>query len=380
MTPDSRSAADYTISQGYDEPEAVLRLLNDAFDGWGDDDFLRWKFDAAPRFDGDHVFTVERGENVVAARVLFSKELERNGGETFEFFVAGDTCVAEGDRGQGLYSDLLAETRSYRRELGVPISSSFNRKGVITYETKIDRGWHYRELPLHVRILRPEEVIPNYAGLALEGSPALNSVATSALRSLPAQIGLRLLPDLVAATAVEVASSDQLFGAFSRRVPPERHRVDLDEFTYETISLPPSDSQLDEVSGLYDDALENFTCHFSRDEEDLEHMLAHPMLAEAVLLRCEGEAVGFAPLAIAPGEDARQLNVLDCISVDEATYRALVTVIEDRAGEIGADLVAMLSEWEPGPRWSRVDRQVLMWDEEFQPLEDDLYLGLYDVV
>lgn len=69
--------------------------------------------------------------------------------------------------------------------------------------------------------------------------------------------------------------------------------------------------------------------------------------------------------------------------MDDRAFATLSDGIESVARDRDADAIVMITDYDPGPPWIRINRQVMMWDSperDTMPLANDsLRVGLYDV-
>lgn len=357
----------------------MLALLNEAYNGWGGDGQFEWKYDRYPGYGEHQCYHVSVDGELAAFRRLFEKEIESESGTGHSFFVLGDTCVSPPHRGKGLYSSLHARTTEDCESHGSDLCATFNRTGNVTFKANRKRGWTWRAIPVQVRVLSPEVVIPEYASLALEDG----KFGDRLLSCVPSHL-YTLIPTRGVAAAVEWASSDRgvgpQMGRARRTTPSERHR----ELSTSVLSEAVARERIDEIRALYSEVLASYDLHFSRELEQIDHMLSHPDLEGVIAVEDGGRLSGFAPLVVDEVNGVREATVLDVVAAGSPVARRIATGIERAATDAGADLVAALSELDLGPCWSRVDKQVFMWDSlgpDTESLEGgSLFVGLYDTV
>lgn len=403
----------YNIVRGLPDEKALLDLLHEAFGTWGDEAFLRWKYDR-PGIEPAEGYHIVRDGELAAFRGMFERTIEGPGGG-YDCHVCGDACVAEAHRGEGLYSRIRDATESDIERSGSDFCGIFTRKGHIPFEVGLDRGWSYRTLPLYLRVLSPANVIPHYAGLVLDD----DGTAADLLDRLGGRVTLRsggeslrldrllgepttepgwsvpvLFPEWATTAAVEAAGTDSLRDSVRRRIPSGRAKrggsagfpsgnagganVDV------RVERSVGDDLVESVTPLYDRATAEYDLAFRREADDLRHLLAHPRLLGVVTARRDGTVVGAAPVALTETEDTLEAWVLDLVADDAAAFDGLVAGVEQAAIEGDADLMLLVSEVDPGTTWARIDKQVMMWTSygsDTRPLEtDSLFMGLYDVV
>jgi len=395
-----------TIKQGVPDTEETLALLNEAFGDWGDGDRLQWRYNEYPGYEETHTFHITVDGDLAAFRRIFEKEIVTSSQTNYDFFVLGDTCVSPDHRGEGLYSALHEETISVCKNQQKDFSCTFNLVGNITYEANLDRGWQYRTLPVRLRVLSPETVLPQYAQRALnEDSLAATlldqyghrielSVADSCLsardllhnndeRSSSSGALTVPLPDSVVTTLVEVASSDDVLQPLRRRVKPTADPAVPDTITTSSHTPPFQTAFIEEIDEFYASFLADYNLHFRREQTDIEHMLIHPYLTAIITAERNGDLVGAAPICLDTNEGVLEVQVLDIATHTKTAFTALMNRIEILAGKNDADLIVAITDQDPGPTWATVDRQVMMWNEyetDTSPLLDEsLHVGLYDV-
>lgn len=394
-----------SLTRGIPEVDSTLRLLNEAYGDWGDESILHWKYEQYPGYKKEHTFAVTVDGELAAFRRMFDKEILANSRPSYRFFVLGDTCVALNHRGEGLYSKLHSETTTFCKRQERDFSCTFNRVGNITYKANLDRGWRYRTLPVNLRILSPEAVLPQYVQLAIDE----NGTIATILERIGGRIGIAIggeriqadefvhengsedpytlyvpLPERLLAPLVEIGSSTAPVQAIRRRITREKTTESSAEINTRTEAPPFDEAFIDLIDDLYDSVTENYDLYFRRDRTDIEHMLSHPSLESVVVAEDDSEPVGVAPICLDTDEEVLEAQVLDIVSQNQAGFTALIERIESLAKDRDADLIVTITDGDPGHKWARIDRQVMMWDEydvDTSPLADgSLLVGLYDVV
>ena len=423
---DAMSMTDeYEVVRGLPDEGALLGLLREAFGSWGDEAFLRWKYDR-PEIEPAAGYHIVRDGELAAFRGVFERAIEGSA-EGYEGHVCGDACVAVDHRGKGLYSEIREATESDIERSGSDFCGVFTRKGHIPFEVGLDRGWNYRTLPLYLRVLSPANVIPHYARLVLDEDGTVAGLLDRFGGAVTLRSGgdaLRLdrvlgaptsdprwsvpvpFPRWATTAAVEAAGTDSLRESLYRRLP-----IDRSDSTDRSVSAGRSeptarpgsgpdaagtadidvsvegavgDDLLESVATLYDAVTDGYDLAFRRETDDLRHLFAHPRLLGVVTARRDGAVVGAAPVALTETADTLEAWVLDLVAADGDVRDALVAGVEEAAIERDADLVLLISDADPGTRWARIDKQVLMWTSygpDTGALEtDSLFMGLYDVV
>jgi|AntRauTorcE11898_2_1112593.scaffolds.fasta_scaffold00160_3 hypothetical protein len=402
---------EYEVVHGLPEEGALLDLLQEAFGNWGNEAFLRWKYDR-PGVEPATGYHIVRDGDLAAFRGMFERTVEGPAGG-YECHVCGDACVAENHRGEGLYTRIRDATESDIEGSGSDFCGIFTRKGHIPFEVGLDRGWSYRTLPLYIRVLSPANVIPHYARLVLDEDGTVAGLldrfgGTITLRSggdalrLDGVLGAPTreprwsvpvpFPEWATTATVEAAGTDSFRESLRRRLPVGRSgsasagRAGASDAAAVDVSVEGSvdDDLLDSIAALYDEVTEEYDLAFRREADDLRHLFAHPQLLGVVTARRDGSVVGAAPVALTETADTLEAWILDVVAADGDVYEALIAGAEDAAIEGDADMLLLISDDDPGTSWARIGKQVLMWTSygaDTRPLEtDSLFMGLYDVV
>lgn len=144
------------------------------------------------------------------------------------------------------------------------------------------------------------------------------------------------------------------------------------------------DDLLESIATLYDEVMTGYDLTFRREKDDLRHLFDHPQMLGVVTARRNESIVGVAPVALTETEDTLEAWVLDLIAIGDDVRDPLIAAVEDAATDRGADVVLLISDADPGSRWARIDKQVMMWtsyDVDTRLLENgSLFIGLYDVL
>lgn len=330
--------------------DSLYELLNTAFDGWGDESYFDFKYTDFPDYDpAEHNFLVERDGRVVAARRVFSKRLLVGDERSQLVHVHGGAAVHPEYRGQGLFTDLVAESREYSRDAGSPVVMTFNRRGKISTQAHMRRDWEYRTLPLHLRVLSPGVVVEEHAHEILPEYPGLESVT-----ALAGAVGNSALPDWAIARTVELATS----GTVSRPLTPNGQETARGD----GITVRPYDPEdVDAVSELFDDELRKFDVAFERDREHVRHMVNYDHAESAVAVR-DGNVVGFACVGLIEQGRMTEARVFDAVHATPAVGDELLRWVVTTARRRDADVVSTLRGERPGPGWASLRTDLVMWD------------------
>lgn len=344
------------------DPASLRRLLDSAFDGWGDADYFRWKYADFPGYDpAAHNFVVERDGEVVAARRVFPKPLVTPAGER-TVHVHGGTAVARDYRNRGLYTRLVEQSRGYSEAAGSPAVLTFNREGKITTAAHRRRGWSSRTLPLSILPRSPGALVAEYAGAVVGDRPAL----TAAARATASRLGPRGL-----ARAVEFAANGDrsLSGAVRTAAaatgdlrprgrdppaPPATGHLSAVVSDYR-----PADA--DAVLDLFDAAVARHDVAFARGTAELEHMLDAPR-SDGLVARVDGDVAGFAAVGVVDRGALTEARVLDVVAEGDDAEAALLAAVERAAADRDADVVSLVHPRSPDPRWARLRTEYVMWD------------------
>jgi len=347
-----------TTARRADVHDAVHDLLNTAFEGWGDRAYFRFKYTDFPSYDPDeHLFLARRDGEVVGARRAFVKDLVIEGATSRTVHVHGGAAVHPDYRRQGLFTDLVRESRDYSREHGSPVVVTFNRRGKVSTAAHMERDWAYRTLPLYVRPLSPATLVEEHANTVLPryGRDRLATVA--------GLVADRFFPDWGVARATELATS----GTVTRPIASDGHDPPGDE----AVSVRPYESaDCRAVVALFDSELRQFDLAFARDRAHVEHMTGYDHATSAVAVN-EGEVVGFACLGVIDRGEQVEARVFDLVHATPAAEASLLTWAEATARRRGADAISVLRDDRPGPEWAGLRTDLVMWDR----LDDESDLG-----
>lgn len=330
--------------------ESLLGLLNTAFEGWGDESYFRFKYTDFPGYDpAEHDFLVERDGRLVAARRVFVKRIVTGDGRRRPVHVHGGAVVHPDYRRQGLFTDLVDESREYSRDAGSPVVMTFNRRGKLSTQAHMRRDWQYRTLPLHIRPLSPGPLIDEHAADVLPEFRGVDSVTT--LAGAAADI---VLPDWAIGRGVELATS----GISTRPITPYGRDAPRDD---DVDVRPYEPDDIEAVGDLFDDELRGFDLAFARDREHIEHMVGYDR-AETVVAVREGDVVGFACVGAIDRGEHLEARVFDLVHATDAVGDRLIEWAETSARERGADVVSILRDERPGPAWASLRTDLVMWD------------------
>jgi len=401
------------IQQGLPQQTEVVSLLNDAYDGWGDQSYFRWKYEQYPGYNPEtQTFYSRINGDLASFRRVFRKETV-DGAQTNTVVVLGDTAVNPTYQGEGLYSDLHAETVAFSRDQGVDRVSTFNRKTNLTFTANQDRGWQYRELPLKIRLLSPDVVLGEYTDLAL---PCLSAIETfidrigdrfhiqtsngpvsvrdcisaeaptgPASRSVGLSVSDRTLVELInlvcSADSLEPLSTlvDDWVSRQSRSKRAFEHSKQAPSSAYQVHhKRNVSSAEFDAIVDLY----ERQTASFRRTPADIRHILQYPD-ADIILVTQNEECVGYAVVGLRSNGRLREGRVLEfCVGRPEV-FDVLITEIERIAVDREYDIILVFADRPMDDLWASVDQQVVMWrdlDSASPPIIESCRISLYDVV
>lgn len=394
---------DYELHRGVPDESELVDLLNECFDDWGDERYLEWKLGYPENDDSGGVYVTD-GADVVGFRYLYRRRLRKRD-ETFDCYVSGDACVHPEHRGEGVYSAMREALAERVEAEDADWYGYYSRYGHVPFEMAVEEGWRYRTLPLSLRVLSPDVVIPTYADAVIDddswaakllarfGGAVTLDFGTGRFRAdelvggagsgsgrsvtvpLPDEL-VTLLVELGSAQKPQHVATRRLAGASASR--PQAARV--------TVRDSLDEDDFDAVVDLYRRVTDRYDLRFRRERTDLRHLLDHPEFLAALTVERGDELVGFAPLSLTENSSTTEVWTLDVVAVDDDAVRTLADGVERVARKRGADLILFLSADDPGTDWARVEKQVLLWDPTVSasdPMGDDdasLFMGLYDVV
>jgi len=251
---------------------------------------------------------------------------------------------------------------------------TFNRRGKTSTEAHMRRGWEYRTLPLHIRPLSTKPLVEEHAGEVLPDVPSVEPAAAVA-----GGVASTALPDWAVARSVEFVTS----GRMTRPLTPYGHASD----TSHGVDVRPYEpDDLDAVIRLFDTEIARFDLAFAREKKHVEHMVGYDH-AEAVVAVSDGDIVGFACVGLLDQGDQVEARLFDLIDTTDAVGDRLLEWTVATARKRGADVVSMLREERPGPRWASLRTDLVMWkylqnrDEWHQRLSDGEWrITAYDVL
>ena len=398
--------------QGQPRATEVLSLLNTAYDGWGGEPYFRWKYEQYPDYDPDsHTFYSRRNGELAAFRRVFEKQAV-DGERTTSVFVLGDTAVAPGHQGDGLYSELHSDTVGFSRQQGADLVATFNRKTNVTFDANLDRGWQYRELPLKIRLLSPDVVLRQYTDLVAAELPAIETVAErlgsrlhigtsngrvslrdclssepsteTSVRSVGPSVSDRTLAQLI-----DLACSDDSIEPLSTLLDGwfplngSAGAVDCAEKAAETgyrthRTRSPTTAEFAAIVDLYDQE----SVSFRRTPADIRHILQYPG-CDIVLVTRDRTCVGYAVVGPRLNGELLEGRILEFRVDHPAVFDPLIDAVECVAADRGYDIILVFTDRQMGELWASVDQQVIMWrtlEQSSQPLVDRCAISLYDVV
>jgi GNAT superfamily N-acetyltransferase len=393
---------EYELHRGVPDSSELVALLNECFDDWGDERYLEWKLRYPENDDVGGVYVTD-GEHLVGFRYLYGRRFLKRS-EPYDGYVSGDACVHPEHRGNGVYSAMRDALAEQVEAEDADWYGYYTRYGHVPFEMAVDEGWKYRTLPLYLRVLSPESVVPTYAETVLGDSGVSTLLAhtggaitldfgtgqirldelTGASSGEPTRSLTVPVPDRLVTLLVELGSAQRFSHVatrrLSRRSTPRRRpaqvtargHLDRDDFR--------------DVVDLYRRVTDRYDLRFRREHSDLQHLLEHPELLTILTVERGGELVGFAPLRLTENGQTTEIWALDVAATSDDVVRTLADGAERVARKRDADLVLFLSDDDPGLDWARIEKQVLLWDPAIStsdPMSDDsasLFMGLYDVV
>ncbi len=388
-----------SVKQGLPDPERVLRLLDSAYDGWGDQKLFEWKYKDYPDFKEDEVFYIESEEGDLASfGRVFSKELVvKNFQKKVQVYVIGDAAVSPSHQGEGLYSNIHKARVDYSKNQDVEAIFSFIRRTNVPFKVNKKRGWGHKVLPLHMLILSPAKVMKEYGGLALEDKPVLKKLC----RTIGKKIDLVFSDGkLNLGELVGLENKEGIFNLFfnfsnfavKRLIEQIDANIDIGDLLKESINLllkgeirigPKSPKKMeftdkkfrdfsvdlkdnlssdekDKILSLYDNSITNYDVSFRREKKDLEHLLGYPKITDILLVRKNSKIVGFTVLGLRDGSDLKEIWVLELLYKDKNVKNFLLNLIENICEKKDLDSVLIISNLD-NKNWTNIRYQTLMW-------------------
>jgi len=339
------------------DDEALLKLLNNAFDGWGSREYFEWKYDRFPNYDpSEHNFIVTTATGkLIGARRVFERRLQRPDGETALAHVHGGTAVHEDHRGKGHYSDLLRRSNEYSRQRADCLFT-FNRSGKITTDHHEKNGWNYIILPVFVKPLSPLKVASNYVfdNLVLQ---SITDKLSSADRHLTKS---EIVSRWIAASAGQIYGRNRQTVS-TARTPSTDYVIDVVE--------DPGEELIEQLDTVLTD-MTNETYTFERSKKAIRHSLLFPS-ARLILARKKDQRTiaGFAVAGHLNRSGLIETRVLEQAWNDPAVTQRLLARVENDAREFGADVVVACSEHQPSKNWIEMGTEYMMWPPGFSTHE-----------
>lgn len=414
------------IQQGLPSKQHVLRLLNDAFDGWGTEAYFEWRYDAYPEYDPEmHNFFKREDGELIAFRRLYERHIHiSNQEDPVKTFMLGDTVVHKDHRGEGHYSELHARTTQYCDERDTDLLLTYNSKDNTTFAANRNRGWKYRDMPLYIHILSPAKVINQYADQFVTFPEILENVvglvgdritlhtsgetvrvsellqkdqgstepraipvflSDTAVTSIVRSVSNDRKRDLVS-TALKLLINKDITLATSRNLAvratgnPSFKSTDLET----ELKTELSTAEIDAIQSLYEQRQKELVAWFRREPIDIKHMIDYPG-ADVVLCRDDDEIMGFAVIAPKQNENIVEARILDMVYRQAEDFENLLSEVIQVASNKGYDLLIASLEREPENGWIPIDKQALMWrsltpESDYAVLHrDDVKVSLYDV-
>lgn len=338
-----------TMSRELNE-ESLYKLLNLAFDGWGDVSYFKFKYNKFPYYNVDqHNFFVERDGNVIASRRIYLKHLVNDKGEIQPIHVHGGAAVHPNERRQGLFTELVNRSKKYSQNSESPVIMTFNRRGKISTQAHMRRDWQNRTLPLHILPLNLEPLITKHASEVLPDFPGLDFATTTVGTKIS-----KLLPEWMTSRAIEIATT----GECSRPIAKYAQKSDFDSNA--TIHYYDK-NHLNAVNKLFSDELAQFDLAFERDQRHIEHMVGYEHSESAVAIS-DGTVVGFVCVGLIDKHHQVEGRIFDLISKNENIAHQLLNWAVTSARRRDADVVSILRENQLGPEWASLQTDLVMWD------------------
>jgi len=405
----------------------LLELLNSAYEGWGDEEIFRWKYDDYPDFKKEYGFYIEDGHGnpICFGRVARRELIFTQPQKKIKGFTLGDAAVDPSHQGEGLYSYIHKARTDFVESQDADAILAFVRKTNVSYKVNKKRGWGHRNLPLKMLILSPGKFVKNYADLALADIDIISSfigffgkwidltfsdekITLSELiegKTSDTKSKLKFsISDFAVKRFIEEIDEEiellQLINLFSKllmsgdivlgNTSPKKFEHDRRE--YKNLLLEHRDEltqkEIDEILFLYSKKLKDFDLYFRRDEQDIEHLLSHPNLADILVIKKDSNIVGFCVLINQnkkSGSD--EIWVYECIWDNDEAKHLLLNEIEQVGFRRNLDAVLMISDLILDNKWTDISYQTITWDlvEDKPEIDNILRKGdwritLYDIL
>lgn len=407
------------VVEGLPPVEDVVKLLDAAYGGWGDEELFEWKYNYPGTARDDHHLYIETDSKPTAFARIYHREL-KIGSDQLSVVVRGNAAVHQEYQQMGQYKSLHTATERHCESADVDLVMTYNRKDNHSFQTNAKSEWSHAELPLYLTILSPTAALEEYAASVLANEGAIGRLVSLlgdrvrvsvdgdsvSLASLAGEspidrrgVTVHLTQDALHELVGLVANGASVT-ALAKRGLSLGARNEISPLPVRTSSQP--NSELGDVEvilrGLDTEAdreamLELYRAteredesvvRFRRSEADIEHMLAHPNLLGTLWLERDGSLVGFAPVFVVRSGSVLEGRVADLCAVDQDARKQLVEGVKAFCQNNGIDVIAMFAPEQPNDQWVRIRRHVLMWNElkngvdRFSPRTWDI--GFYDVV
>ncbi|MFA9427885.1 GNAT family N-acetyltransferase [Natronorubrum sp. A-ect3] len=401
------------------EQSQVLSLLNESFEDWGDEELFQWKYNEYPRYDPDkHSFSITIDGELAAFRRVFRKEFVTDE-ETIPIHIYGDTAVAPKYQGRGLYSKLYERTKEYSEQSDAKYVAAFNRKGNLTFDANLERGWSYQTLPLQLRIISPKPVLKTYASYITNNTPVIDSVLKTVGHRLhiTTSDGILTVEEMVAKNnksgyqSIGPVLSDIAIADYVEEVSTDGNT--LKNILTRSFSLAINghvsiDGTLDDTKPKYD-GLTNIETRvknkisgeeidriisisgedevFRRSARNLHHLIQYPKSDVILAYDNNNNIIGYAILGPQRTSDVVEGRILE-IQTKNNNNRirsALLNRALDRSINRGFDLLLVISEESLGRKWARVDYQTIVYNNMNDDYMNDDFISpsrfsFYDIV
>jgi len=347
------------------------RLLSDAFDGWGSDDYFVWKYTQYPNYDpSTDNFTVQNDAGrVVAARRVFRHTLWTPAGESLSAHIHGGTAVAEAYRGRGYYTNLLTASTE-RSEREADCLFTFNRSGKITTKHHKKNGWNWFRLPVYASVISPSRVYSHYISernfvselsdhvSAIDRKFTANRVISQSMARLAGRLygesdNTHYSADTPRQNGSTVCSTNGL--------ATEGRTDSLPEYSIQQLTGPVSESTLRAVHKRLQTQLSD-KYHFDRSIERVKHCLLYPKANLFVAReKTTGELLDFVIVGTIEKDGLTESRVLEQSWSHPPITRQLFQAVVRERRDSGSDVVVAASTVQPGAEWIRLGTEYMMW-------------------
>ncbi len=407
------------IKEGIPSVENIVELLNREFDGWGSEDYFRWKYIDNPDFDVDDCGLYTNKKEVTSFSGVFPKDFVVKD-DISPVLVWGDLCATSSLQDKGIYIFYKKKISRKCDEFGCKGVITFNNKSNPTFEAQDRLGWNYTELPLYIKLLSPKKAIQHYADITEIDNSKLNwimekfgdrvnLVFSDGKLKLSSVLSDDEIPEKENIINFDVHlteyGTNRLVNGFFNEGKDLKSVVTglllkrhisfskIEKDSSKEVSIPSGlnvehkdnlrEDEIDEVLEFYSTEVKSKDKYFGRTRDNLEHLLEYPYIIDILISRKNSEITGFLVLGELKQGEIREARVLEMWSSDRETHKYLIDECERIARKNKLDVIALFSDRKLRDDWIKINEQVMMWDEidKLDSLQKrDLKINFYDVV